>query len=164
MGGASVGDHDLVKPCLEAAGCTVDFHTIAMKPGKPLLLGHRGERGAGGVRVLGLPGNPVSALVTLALFGLPLLRALQGATEVLPPLRQVVLGEPLQKAAGRAEFPRVRVTDEGGVRTARRSGLQASNSVGPLAAADALLYVPAEATRLEAGALVPAYFLRELGL
>ncbi len=72
VGGVSVGDHDYVRGALEAAGVPLGFWKVAIKPGKPLAFGRSGHR-----RVLALPGNPSSALVTFALFGLPLLRAMQ---------------------------------------------------------------------------------------
>ena len=68
-GGASVGDHDLVRPALEKWGATIDFWRVAIKPGKPLMVARRGEQ-----VILGLPGNPVSSFVTAYLFLLPLLR------------------------------------------------------------------------------------------
>ena len=81
IGGASVGDHDLVQPALRALGATIDFWRVAMRPGKPMLAGRLGA-----ARVLGLPGNPVSAYVTATLFVLPLLRRLAGSESVEPAL------------------------------------------------------------------------------
>ena len=73
LGGASVGDHDLLRPALAKQGMTLDFWRIAMRPGKPLIHGRLGE-----TRILGLPGNPVAAIVCALVFLAPLLRALQG--------------------------------------------------------------------------------------
>src|SRR5690606_8598955 len=73
IGGASVGDRDLVGPVLQEQGLDLAFWKIAMRPGKPLMFGRLGNR-----RVLGLPGNPVSALITARVFLMPLIRALQG--------------------------------------------------------------------------------------
>jgi len=78
IGGASVGDHDLVKPALEAAGAKLDFWRIAMKPGKPLLAAQLDNR-----VVIGLPGNPVSAFVTATLFLLPFVRYLSGLKDYI---------------------------------------------------------------------------------
>ena len=75
MGGASVGDHDLVKRSLEAEGVTMAFWRIAMRPGKPMMHGRLGA-----MRVIGLPGNPVSSYVCGFLFLVPLIRALSGRT------------------------------------------------------------------------------------
>ncbi|MFN2306074.1 MAG: molybdopterin molybdotransferase MoeA [Paracoccaceae bacterium] len=79
IGGASVGDHDLVRPMAEAAGFDIAFHKIALRPGKPLMLGHRK-----GAAFVGLPGNPVSAIVCGHLFLLPMVRALLGQKNPLP--------------------------------------------------------------------------------
>src|SRR6201989_2314524 len=76
-GGASVGDHDLVKPSLEAEGVTMAFWSIAMRPGKPMMHGR-----LGGMRVIGLPGNPVSSYVCAFLFLVPLIRALSGRADI----------------------------------------------------------------------------------
>src|SRR6185436_9128630 len=96
IGGVSVGDHDVVRPALEAAGAALEFHKVAIKPGKPLTLGRRRD-----VVVLGLPGNPVSAQVTFALFGLPLLRKMQGDTSKAPVPRRARLATPLKQRPGR---------------------------------------------------------------
>ena len=84
VGGVSVGDHDYVRPALEQAGVELGFWKVAIKPGKPLACGRLGA-----CRVLALPGNPSSALVTFALFGVPLLRVMQGDARPLP-LRALV--------------------------------------------------------------------------
>ena len=79
IGGASVGDHDLVAPVLEARGMALAFWKIAMRPGKPLMFGRLGD-----ARVLGLPGNPVSAIVCARVFLVPLIRALLGRPDSGP--------------------------------------------------------------------------------
>ena len=81
-GGASVGDHDLVVAGLQARGLTLDFWKIAMRPGKPLLFG-----ALGATPVLGLPGNPVSALICAILFLLPALARLSGLPAAAPEVR-----------------------------------------------------------------------------
>ncbi len=73
IGGASVGDRDLVRPALQAAGMTLDFWKVAIRPGKPMLFGHME-----GMRVLGLPGNPISCLVAARIFVVPLIARLLG--------------------------------------------------------------------------------------
>jgi molybdopterin molybdotransferase len=113
IGGASVGDHDLVVPVLRALGASLDFWKIALRPGKPLLAGTLAGR-----RVLGLPGNPVSAFVTALLFAAPLVARLGGREAALPMVR-LPLAAPLpangprrdhlraRRVAGQAEaFPR----------------------------------------------------------
>src|SRR5690606_3566863 len=100
-GGASIGDHDLVRPALEAWGATIDFWRVALKPGKPILVARRGAQW-----IVGLPGNPVSSYVTAYLFLLPLLRHLGGAREALPRPLAATLADPLPAAGDRLEFVR----------------------------------------------------------
>jgi len=100
-GGASVGDHDLVRPAIEAAGGSIDFWRIALRPGKPMMAGRLGE-----AMVLGLPGNPVSAFVTATLFVLPLVAHLGGARDPLPIATSAILGEPLSANQGRTDYLR----------------------------------------------------------
>ncbi len=105
-GGASVGDRDLVRPALAAAGAELDFWRIAMKPGKPLLAGTLGR-----AAVVGLPGNPVSAFVTATLFLAPLVRAMAGAADPLPPMMRGKLAAPLPPTGRRAEYVRGMLAD-----------------------------------------------------
>jgi molybdopterin molybdotransferase len=102
-GGASVGDHDLVRPALLAAGATLDFWRVAMKPGKPLMAGRLGD-----AVVIGLPGNPVSAFVTATLFLRPLIAGMAGAADPLPQTRPAPLLAPLPPTGPRAEYLRGR--------------------------------------------------------
>ena len=101
LGGASVGDHDLIVPALNAAGATIDFHKIALRPGKPTLSG-----GAGKARVLGLPGNPVSTYVCGVIFLQPLLRKLQGMNETVPVPQPAILGADVWENDHRADYVR----------------------------------------------------------
>ncbi|MBN8830970.1 MAG: molybdopterin molybdotransferase MoeA [Sphingomonadales bacterium] len=133
-GGASVGDHDLVRPALEAAGGSIDFWRIAMRPGKPLIVGR-----LGGAIVLGLPGNPVSALVTGALFLLPLLRHLAGAADPLPRPRLARLGAAMPAVGGRTDFVRAILEDD----IATPIGFQDSAAMRAAAQANALILRPA---------------------
>lgn len=134
-GGASVGDHDLVRPALAAAGAELDFWRIAMRPGKPLLAGRLGE-----TIILGLPGNPVSALVTAQLFLLPLIARLGGARAPLPQSEPAALAAPLPPVGKRDDY--VRATLSGGRVTPLRN--QESGAVSMLALADALIVRRAE--------------------
>src|SRR5690606_22021490 len=86
-GGASVGDHDLLRPALEQWGAVIDFWRVAIRPGKPLLIARKGKQW-----IVGLPGNPVSSYVTAFLFLLPLLRRLAGAADPLPATLTMPLG------------------------------------------------------------------------
>src|SRR5262249_61454370 len=85
-GGASVGDHDLVKTSLEAEGVTIAFWRIAMRPGKPMMHGRLGA-----MRVVGVPGNPVSSYVCMMLFVVPLIRALSGRKSLQHTRKRAVL-------------------------------------------------------------------------
>jgi molybdopterin molybdotransferase len=151
IGGASVGDHDLVAPVLEARGMALSFWKIAMRPGKPLMFGRLGP-----ARVLGLPGNPVSSLVCTRVFLVPLIRALLGL-----PARGEDIVQARADAALEANGPRqhyMRATSVPGgdglaVVTPVRS--QDSSLLAPLAEADCLLVRPIHAPALPPGALVP---------
>jgi molybdopterin molybdotransferase len=137
VGGVSVGDHDVVRPALERAGVTLDFWRVAIKPGKPLAVGR-----SSGAHVLGLPGNPASALVTFAVFGMPLLRALQGDARPLPfPLRAALTAE-RKRSADRMELVRASLQIEGGALGARVHDNQASGAATNLAHSDGLLFIP----------------------
>jgi molybdopterin molybdotransferase len=107
-GGASVGDHDLIRPALEASGWSITLHRIAMKPGKPLIIARRGAQ-----LMLGLPGNPVSAFVTATLFALPMLRAMAGSGSPLPTMRLAPLATPMSAGGNRTEFLRATFDSEG---------------------------------------------------
>lgn len=106
-GGASVGKHDLVGSALEASGLELDFWKIAMRPGKPLMFGS-----LAGVPMLGLPGNPVSALVCFLLFGEPALKALQGRRSTDPVLETAILDAPLPENDRREDYLRARLTTD----------------------------------------------------
>lgn len=150
-GGASVGDHDLVKPALAEWGAETAFWRIAIKPGKPLLVATRGAQ-----VILGLPGNPVSSFVTAFLFALPLVRAAQGTPDPLPRAVTMTAGEDLPAVGPRREFLRA-VTDGGAVRLA---GSQDSSALTALAAADALIDRPAGAPPVPRGEPVPVFRLQ----
>lgn len=149
VGGVSVGDHDVVRPALEQAGVALGFWKVAIKPGKPLALGR-----AGRVRVLSLPGNPASSLVTFTLFGLPLLRAMQGDKNPLPTVLRARLGSRITRKPGRLEFVRSRLTMTGDLLTVIPLSNQASGAVTSMAWSDALAVVPAEATSLAEGEML----------
>jgi len=135
-GGVSVGDYDFVKAAFEEVGGRLDLWKIAVKPGKPFAFGRRGAK-----LLFGLPGNPVSALVTYILLVHPALLRWQGATEPNWPLTQGRLAELLANRGDRPHFMRVRLDPSGEVRSA---GIQASHILSSLAAANALLEIPPE--------------------
>jgi molybdopterin molybdotransferase len=144
-GGASVGDHDLVRPALQKAGASLDFWRVAMKPGKPLMAGK-----LGGAIVLGLPGNPVSAFVTAQLFLLPLVARMLGAASPVSSPVPIPLDGALPPTGKRAEYIR-------GVRTttgARPLGQQDSAALAALATADLLIVRPPGSPAAAAGEMV----------
>lgn len=161
IGGVSVGDHDMVRPTLEKLGVKTTFHKIALKPGKPLLFGQLGDR-----HVLGLPGNPVSALVTFAFFGAPLLRLLQGESHAFPMPARATLGKTMRHAKGRLELVRgtVRLDPRDGAWVAMPLPNQASGAVSTLATADTLIALPAEQDTFLEGTTVDVYSCKDLGL
>lgn len=156
-GGVSVGRYDHVRPILERLG-TLDFWRIAMQPGKPLAFGMVGR-----TPVLGLPGNPVSALVTFEVFARPLLRAMLGLTgDGRQRLPVEFRGEPLLKDAERRAYLRVAVTVEDGGWVARAAGGQSSSQLRPLAAANALLIVPEGEAATVTGATYDALLIGDV--
>ena len=145
-GGVSVGPHDHVKPALDAVGVSERFWGVALKPGKPTWFGSRRD----GKLVFGLPGNPVSALVTFGLFALPALRALQDADPALDSF-PAKLAEPVAQEAHREQAVRVRLERERGELRATPTGPQGSHILSSLLGAGGLALIPAGAGELAAG-------------
>ena len=141
-GGASVGDHDLVQPALKAAGGSIDFWRIALRPGKPMMAGRLGE-----TIVLGLPGNPVSAFVTTILFVKPLIAHLAGAADPFPSAIPAVLGEDLPANGPRIDYLRAAMID-GRVHAA---AIQDSSMLLTLARSTCLVIRPPHAPAARAG-------------
>ncbi len=137
IGGASVGDHDLVQKALTARGLTLAFWRIAMRPGKPLMYGQFGAQ-----RVLGLPGNPVSATLCAQIFLLPLIRALQGGVPRLETTTGI-LAAPLAANGPRQHYIRARIVTPGSPPTIRALPSQDSSLIATLARADCLIVQPA---------------------
>lgn len=129
-GGASVGDHDLIRPAFSAAGGNLDFWRIAMQPGKPLMAG----RLRNGI-FLGLPGNPVSAFATAKLFLLPLIRHMSGSLSPLPQFIPATLGAAMAATGARAQYVRATLSD--GIATPLAE--QDSGAVFALSRAEALI-------------------------
>jgi molybdopterin molybdotransferase len=152
MGGASVGDHDLIRPALEKLGAEIGFHRIAFRPGKPTLSAKIGD-----THVLGLPGNPVSAFVCAFVFLAPLLRKLQGHTEPVTKPLPAILGVDLWENDERADYLRATSTwDEQGRRvvTPFLKKSQDSSLTATLANADCILIRAPNAAAAKAGDLV----------
>lgn len=151
LGGASVGDHDLVQDVLGAEGMELAFWRIAMRPGKPLMAGHLGK-----TKVLGLPGNPVSSLVCGLLFLKPLIAAMLGQADIRSDEVQAVLGKDINENDRRQDYVRAALeTGLDGQLIATPFERQDSSMLGLLARSGALIVRPPNAPALAAGARVP---------
>lgn len=150
IGGASVGDHDMVAQVAAQFGLQQSFYKIAMRPGKPLIAGAFGD----GTPYLGLPGNPVSAIVCGHLFLLPMLRAMQGLRDVLPPVRSAKLTAPVGANGPRAHYMRARLEDGKAGREVTAFDRQDSSLLTVLSEANGLLIRPKDDGAQPAGALV----------
>ncbi|KQM28384.1 MULTISPECIES: molybdopterin molybdotransferase MoeA [unclassified Sphingomonas] len=141
-GGASVGDHDLVRPALAAAGGELDFWRIALRPGKPMLAGRLRD-----AAVLGLPGNPVSSFITALLFVRPLAARIAGAADPMPRSTRATLAHPLPANGARQDYLRATLID-GQVSTA---AIQDSSMLRTLARSDSLIVRAPHAPAADAG-------------
>jgi molybdopterin molybdotransferase len=156
IGGASVGDYDLVNQVLRAEGVEFDFWKIAMRPGKPLMVGRLGE-----MKVIGLPGNPVSSFVCSHLFLRPLIARLAGRAYE-PPLRQAVLARPLGPNDHRRDYIRARLEPVDGGLSATAYGIQDSSMLRVLAEADGLIIREPHAPAAAAGETCTVHLMRLL--
>jgi molybdopterin molybdotransferase len=148
-GGVSVGEHDLVRAVERQLGVKELFWRVAIKPGKPLAFGARGD-----TLVFGLPGNPVSALVSTELFVKPALRALQGISGPLPRFEPGRLGSGRRCNPERDEFVRARIRNDGDAVVLDPLLGQESHMIASASTADALVHVPRGNGELTAGAVV----------
>ncbi|MFN3232731.1 MAG: gephyrin-like molybdotransferase Glp [Alphaproteobacteria bacterium] len=157
VGGASVGEHDLVQSVLGEIGLEVDFWKIAMRPGKPLIFGRFGD-----ALMLGLPGNPVSAMVCANLFLVPLIRAMLGIDPVELPRGIAALGRDLPANKAREDYMRAFLSrHEDGSLVATPFDLQDSSVLSLFALADALVVRPPHARASKAGDKVQILPLHE---
>ncbi|KRP85422.1 molybdenum cofactor biosynthesis protein MoaA [Bradyrhizobium yuanmingense] len=146
-GGASVGDHDLVQQALKGEGIAMAFWKIAIRPGKPMMHGR-----IGAMRVIGLPGNPVSSYVCAFLFMVPLIRALSGRSAIHHRRERAVLGRDLAANDQREDYLRARLEErDDGTRVALPVSHQDSSLLANLAAAQVLLVRAPFAPKAEAG-------------
>jgi len=143
IGGASVGDHDLVAPVAAELGMEQSFYKVAMRPGKPLMAGRLGE-----AAMVGLPGNPVSSMVCGQIFILPMIRAMLGLGAAPAPRSTAVLGEGLPENGPREHYMRAALGADGQIRPLPR---QDSSLLTILHRANALLVRPAGAPPAAAG-------------
>ena len=151
IGGASVGDHDLIQSVLGEIGLKVDFWKIAMKPGKPLMFG-----AFNGIPMVGLPGNPVSALVCAILYLRPAILALQGAADTAIPIARAKLAQALKANNFREDFLRATLSQGShGEAIVSPLAVQDSSMLLALTRADCLLRRPPDAPAVAAGEWVP---------
>jgi molybdopterin molybdotransferase len=148
LGGASVGEHDLIQTALGPKGFELDFWKIAMRPGKPLIFGRLGA-----LPLIGLPGNPVSTLVCAILFLRPAIAAMLG-TATATPLRRARLAADLKENDSRQDYIRAALETRGGELWAAPFPVQDSSMLSTLARADALIVRPPHAPAAAAGAPV----------
>lgn len=150
LGGASVGDHDLIQPVLGKEGLSVDFWRIAMRPGKPLMFGD-----FAGLPMLGMPGNPVSSMICSFLFLIPALDALCGLEPRNPPRQKALLSHSLKENDQREDYMRATVIGESeGLPLVQLFPKQDSSMLSPLSAADCLIVLAPFAKALQKGAEV----------
>ena len=145
IGGASVGDHDLVAAAAEKYGVQREFYKVAMRPGKPLMAGRLGD-----AMMIGLPGNPVSAMVCGQIFLTPVVRALQGLPKKATPRFSAKLSHSIEQNGGREHYMRA-VYDNGMVHVFER---QDSALLSVMAASNALIVRAPHAGPLDAGSEV----------
>jgi molybdopterin molybdotransferase len=153
-GGVSVGDRDFVKAALDDAGVLLEMWKVAMKPGKPLAFGRRGQ-----TLVFGLPGNPVSSMVSFELFVRPALLALQGVARVARARAKVSLAGGYRKPAGRAHYLRARVERREDSLWATAHPKQGSAMLTSMVGINALVEIAAEATSVADGGEATALLL-----
>jgi molybdopterin molybdotransferase len=152
-GGASVGEHDLVQGVLTGKGMALDFWKIAMRPGKPLMFGTLGTA-KGALKVIGLPGNPVSAIVTSTLFVGPAIARMQGETEVGPHIVKARLAIDLPANDMRQDYLRSSVVEDETGYVATPFGKQDSSMLSVLSRSGGLVIRPPNSPAIKAGAEV----------
>jgi molybdopterin molybdotransferase len=153
QGGASVGDHDLVQSALAPLGFQLNFWKIAMRPGKPLIFGTLGS-----TPLMGLPGNPVSAMVCAVLFLRPAIAAMLGAS-IAPEIRRARLGEPLKANGSRQDYIRARLYTADDELVAEPFAIQDSSMQKIFADADGLIIRPIGAPAAKLGDRVDVLLL-----
>ncbi|MGH7505135.1 MAG: molybdopterin molybdotransferase MoeA, partial [Longimicrobiales bacterium] len=157
--GASVGEHDLVKNVLDAMGFELAFWRVQMRPGSPFSFGELPREGGAPLPVFGLPGNPVSALVTFEILVRPALRKMQGRRGWYTPVVRVRAAADIPSRPGLVHFLRVKLERRDDEWLARLTGPQGSVILTSVAEADALLVVPLDVEEIPAGAEVSAILL-----
>ena len=156
--GVSKGDYDMVKDVLEQRG-EMNFWSVRMRPAKPLAFGLLRRPDGGALPLLGLPGNPVSALLAFEMFGRPAIRRMLGRDRLARPLVEGVLTGPIFNSDGRRVYARVEVERRDGTWFATPTGPQGSNILTSLSRANGLAICPADLPRKEAGQAVKIIML-----
>jgi molybdopterin molybdotransferase len=156
--GVSKGDYDMVKDVLAQHG-TIDFWSVRMRPAKPLAFGVLNAPGGRNVPHLGLPGNPVSAMVAFEQFGRAAIHKMMGKTSYHKPTIQAVLDEPVDNTDGRRVYARAIITRQNGTYHARLTGNQSSNLLTSMARANGLAICPEDVPRKNAGEVVDVQML-----
>jgi molybdopterin molybdotransferase len=157
-GGVSVGDHDHMRGAFERAGVELRFSKVRIKPGKPLTFGLRG-----GVPVVGLPGNPVSSLVTFEVFVRPGIRRMLGDPRPHPAPLLARLAHPHRRSPGRLELARGRLEPDGDGLRVTLSADQRSSALARAGSTDALAVLPAERASFQPGDVLRVLSLRDRG-
>ena len=156
-GGVSAGEEDHVKAAVERRG-SIHFWRLAIKPGRPVALGQVGD-----TAFVGLPGNPVAAMVTFMLIARPLIMMLSGAAETVAPRFAVKAGFPYKKKTGRREWARAKlVRNGGGMLVAEKRHSSGAGILTSMVDADGLVELPEELTELKEGATVDFLPFREV--
>jgi len=153
-GGVSVGDYDLVKEVMKEEGNRMQFWRVAMKPGRPLAFGMLGE-----VPLVGLPGNPVSAMVSFEQFIRPAILKMMGHVNLFRKTVQARLGQDIHKKPGIRHFIRARIQRDGDLYTVVTTGDQGSGILKSMVRANGLIILPAEVTTVQAGGMVTVQLL-----
>lgn len=153
-GGVSVGDYDLVQDILLEEGVKRIFWSVAIKPGKPTFAGRKGKR-----YIFGLPGNPVSCMVTFELFVRPVLDKMLGKSEIGPRKGKALLADELRIKPNRRKFLRGKLVEEGATRKVKLFKSQESGVLRSMLASDVLVDVPDGVSQLPAGTEVDILYL-----
>ena len=156
-GGVSMGKYDLVENVLKAMGAEFFFDAVAIRPGRPAVFGI-----CQGKPVFGLPGNPVSTMVTFELFVAPAIDLLSGAEARALPLLEARLAEPMSEKPGLAHFLPARVEWRNGHPEVKALHWQGSGDIAALAKANCFLVVPADREKLEIGERVSVFLRKEV--
>jgi molybdopterin molybdotransferase len=156
--GVSKGDYDMVKDVLTQRG-DINFWSVRMRPAKPLAFGHLTDATGRTVPFMGLPGNPVSAMVAFEMFARPAIRTMLGRSPLNRPVVDGVLTSPIYNTDGRRVYARVEVTRRDGTYYATPAGPQGSNILTSMSRANALAICPEDLPVKNAGERVPIIML-----